>query len=107
MPSLHRKCFMSVDEDGNVRIKIKRIIYGVKGFAWRKVFKGKRCVVVYRDLNNGTRVIAFLSLKGKVIVALDLDNYSINEVKKSNVFFSSFFTFLKSLVLDRPFYSLF
>ena len=85
MPSFHRKCFMAVDMEGNVLIKIKNTVYGVKGFAWRKVFKGKRCVVVYRDLNDGTRVIALLSLKGKVIVALDMDNFNGNEQKKSNV----------------------
>ena len=84
MPSFHRKCYMAVDMEGNVLIKIKHTVYGVKGFAWRKVFKGKRCVVVYRDLENGTRVIALLSLKGKVIVSLDMDNFGVHEEKKCN-----------------------
>ena len=80
MPSLtapRRTCYMAVEEDENedgfVRIKIGRIIYSVEGFAWRKKFKGKRCVVAYRNLENDTQIIALLSLKGNVIVALDVE----------------------------------
>lgn len=85
MTSLQKRQFkMAINEDGKVTINIKGDMLEINGFAWRKTFKGKRGVVVHRKLDNGTHMIALLSLKGHVLAALDIERYNIFEQKKVN-----------------------
>jgi hypothetical protein len=86
MPSLSniRQFKMAVNKDGKVTMNLNGTLFEINGFAWRKTFKGKRCVVVHRKLDNGTRIIALLSLKGRILAALDIERYNINEQIKVN-----------------------